>query len=194
MRNLKGQFVKGNKLSEEIIEKIRKSHQGEKNHFFGKKHTEETKEKNRQAHLGKIPWNKGVPCNKDVKEKIREANKGKHYSSETEFKKGKRVSIDTEFKKGCISWNYGKKVPQISEEKNWRWAGDNVGYNGVHRWVEKHKGKPMICEHCGAIRKNKRFYWANKKHDYKRILDDYMALCSSCHLKYDIKYNNRNKK
>lgn len=167
---------KGKKLSEEHKRNIGLSEKGEKNHFFGKKHTEETKKKMSEDRKGRVSWNKGtigimkswnkgIPCPEDTKEMIRKTSSGKHYSPNTEFKKGQTGSI-------CVNWK-----------------GDKVGYFGVHHWVEKQKGKPKICEHCGAIRKDKRFHWANKKHDYKRNLDDYISLCASCHKKYDLKYN-----
>lgn len=47
------QIRKGRKLSESHKEKIRKSHLGEKNHFFGKKHSGETKRKMQKAAQGK---------------------------------------------------------------------------------------------------------------------------------------------
>jgi len=92
------------------------------------------------------------------------------------IEKGEHSCKKTEFKKGQ---NIGEKHPY--------WKGDKIGCSGVHRWVERQKGKASNykCEHCNKQAK----YWANKKHDYKRNLDDYMALCASCHKIYDFKYN-----
>jgi len=73
-------------------------------------------------------------------------------------------------------------------KKNTNWMGDNVNYQGVHAWVRKCKGKPKICEICGSTAY---IDWANKHHTYKRRLDDYISLCRSCHMKYDIKKGQR---
>ena len=99
---------------------------------------------------------------------------------------GKRTSPDTEFKKGQIAWNKGIKFPNKTNENNNNWKGDNVGYNGIHRWVYRYKGKPKICKHCNKI---KNIQWANINHQYKRKIEDFISLCSSCHKLYDIKYN-----
>jgi len=62
------------------------------------------------------------------------------------------------------------------------WKGDKVGYEGLHQWVKLKRGKPTKCEHCG-----RKGYceWANKSHEYKRELDDWLSLCKRCHIKYD---------
>jgi endogenous inhibitor of DNA gyrase (YacG/DUF329 family) len=78
------------------------------------------------------------------------------------------------FKKGMIPSN---------------WKGDKASTTAMHIWVYRHKGKPEICEHCGATCVERRLNWANKDHKYRRNLDDYIALCYSCHRKYDYKYN-----
>ncbi len=62
------------------------------------------------------------------------------------------------------------------------WGGDNVGYAWMHKWVRKNKVKPETCEHCGEA---KPLEWANKSHEYKRELDDWLALCRLCHRRYD---------
>jgi len=91
------------------------------------------------------------------------------------LKKGERLSISTEFKKGEIPINY---------------LGDNVGYHALHDWVERKLGKPLKCEHCGC--ENKRLEWANKSHEYKRDIDDWIRLCRKCHIKYDRSDNDKN--
>ena len=68
------------------------------------------------------------------------------------------------------------------------WKGDDAGLIAKHRWVQRQKGKPSLCEMCGTTTA-KRFDWANKDHKYSRNLEDYMRLCASCHRKYDIKNN-----
>ncbi len=64
------------------------------------------------------------------------------------------------------------------------WKGDNVGYHGLHKWISLIAGKPNLCEFCG-ITKAKRFEWANETGLYKRIRDDWIRLCASCHRRYD---------
>ena len=73
------------------------------------------------------------------------------------------------------------------EEKCHNWKGDKTGYGGMHDWVRKWKGNANNCENCGRTDR-KRYEWANIDHQYKRILDDYISLCKSCHLEYDKKF------
>lgn len=87
-----------------------------------------------------------------------------------------------------IKISLGKKGKYINE-KSHKWAGDNVGLHGVHKWVRRICGKPMSCSNpkCRGI--SKRYEWANKNHLYKRKKEDYINLCASCHRKYDIRNN-----
>lgn len=64
------------------------------------------------------------------------------------------------------------------------WKGGDVGYGALHRWVTTHKGRPAECEHCGTLTA-KRYEWANVDHMYRRTLDDWLRLCTSCHRTYD---------
>lgn len=82
--------------------------------------------------------------------------------------KGRIVSPSTVFKKGHFPAHM--------------WKGDNVGYVALHAWVRRKKGKAKKCEHCGS---DKNVQWANKDHEYKRNLIDWLSLCGSCHSKYD---------
>jgi len=71
----------------------------------------------------------------------------------------------------------------ISGDKNYKWKGDDVGYNGLHNWVRNKLGTPSRCESCG---KTKGFFdWANISHLYKRDLSDWARLCRKCHISYD---------
>ena len=74
-----------------------------------------------------------------------------------------------------------------SGENNNKWLGDEVGYDGVHRWVQSKKGKATKCEHCGRTDK-KKYEWCNIDHTYKRVLEDYIQLCTSCHRKWDYRF------
>ena len=74
----------------------------------------------------------------------------------------------------------------IGGEKHYKWIGDKVSYRDIHLWVSRWKGKPDICEMCGRSGLKGRFIvWANIDHKYRRILDDFIRLCSRCHSQYD---------
>jgi len=109
MRDYKGMFVKGYKITEEMRMKLRISH-------LGHKHSAETKKRMSKAHKGQkhptglIPWNKGI--------------------------KGMHLSPQTEFKKGMVPWIKGKKhslkirekiskavIGKNRKEKNPAWRG-----------------------------------------------------------------------
>jgi len=129
------------------------------------------------------------------------------------WNKGKKLGPNPEHSKrmkGRPSWNKGltkEDHPSISkmgfqkghecfkgsekgwvkkgdiEEKGLNWKGDNVGIDGVHKWVVKYKGKvkEYKCIDCGK----QGYHWSNIDHKYKRDLDDYIPRCSKCHKKYD---------
>lgn len=59
-----------------------------------------------------------------------------------------------------------------------------------HRKIEQKLGKPKYCEHCKRTDK-KRYDWANKDHKYSEKIEDWIRLCRSCHIQYDIKFNNK---
>lgn len=105
------------------------------------------------------------------------------------------------YKRTKPPWNKGKKTgktsplltktkKKISEshkgEKAYNWKGDNAKNAAIHNWVYREKGRPQVCEDCGATSKERKLHWANKDHKYRRKLDDYISRCSSCHKKYDI--------
>lgn len=69
-------------------------------------------------------------------------------------------------------------------ENHHLWKGDNVSYSTLHRWVVRYRGRPQKCEFCGTT-EAKVYDWANKDHQYKRNLDDWLRLCRSCHRNYD---------
>lgn len=69
------------------------------------------------------------------------------------------------------------------------WRGDNISNTGLHQWVAYWKGRPKWCESCGTTTARK-YEWANIDHKHRRVLSDYIRMCTSCHRKYDIKNNN----
>lgn len=71
--------------------------------------------------------------------------------------------------------------------RHYLYKGEKAEYATVHQWVYRHKEDPKKCEHCGAS--DKKLQWANKSHEYKRDLDDWLRLCISCHRKHDLDEN-----
>jgi hypothetical protein len=92
-------------------------------------------------------------------------------------------------KKAIILGNKKRKgieKPNQSGNKSANWKGNNVGMGALHEWVIKNLGQPTVCEYCkktGLTSHN--IHWANKSHEYKRDLNDWLRLCVSCHHKYD---------
>lgn len=104
--------------------------------------------------------------------------------------KGKYCSVDcyrvTRRGKGTASAGAFKPGdPRITGLNNYGWKGDDVGYHGLHHWVNRQLGKAKVCLKCGS---KENVVWANKSHKYKRDLQDWLELCQSCHIKYDRKY------
>lgn len=73
------------------------------------------------------------------------------------------------------------------------WKGDRVGYFGVHAWMVRHFGRPSRCDHCGTTTA-KQFHWANVDHTYRRVREEWMRLCISCHLRHDYAHGLRRKR
>lgn len=68
---------------------------------------------------------------------------------------------------------------------------DEVTYNSVHKRLRKERGTPSRCEHCGSTTA-KKFEWAytgpghaERRFAFSADLDQYIRLCTSCHLIYD---------
>ncbi len=72
--------------------------------------------------------------------------------------------------------------------KSRRWKGNNAGYVAKHLWVKKHFGLKKQCEHCGKRPPLvARLELANISGKYLRIKNDWLTLCTSCHLKLDFR-------
>lgn len=101
-------------------------------------------------------------------------------------------------------WMLGRKHDQetISKMKDGRrkginnsgWKGKTVSYSGLHKWLAREFGKATKCENrekkilsfvCRNI--DNKYQWANKSKKYKRDINDFLQLCTSCHCRYDIK-------
>lgn len=123
---------------------------------------------------GYVPWNKGLKnyINAGSFKKGNSINTGKHRLEETK----RKIS---NAKKG-VSINWVAKA-----EKHHLWKGIKVKYSGLHKWVNKNLGRPKKCSFCFTIVGE--FEWANKSHEYKRDLTDWLRLCVKCHKAYDKK-------
>lgn len=70
----------------------------------------------------------------------------------------------------------------LTGAKHHLWIGDDIGYRGLHKWVQRHKG-PACNQKCDCGKQAA--HWANVSGKYLRELDDYEAMCVSCHHRYD---------
>ncbi len=65
-----------------------------------------------------------------------------------------------------------------------RWKGNRAGYVAIHLWIKKHWGTPDHCDMCHKTGAS-RYEWSNKDKLYRRLREDWLQLCPSCHRKYD---------
>jgi hypothetical protein len=170
--------------TKETLEKMKISHLGQKGFWKDKKFSAEHIANLKKNHKGMI----GLKHSENTKKKMSEAQKGREISLETRLKMGKSQKL--------------RKIPENVREKmianlphginNFRWKGEDVGYRGLHYWVESQLGKPDICEHCGKNGlKGRQIHWANISGQYKREITDWIRLCSYCHMVYDTGKRNK---
>jgi hypothetical protein len=159
-------------LREKVIEKIRISN-------IGKKQSQETIEKRASKIRGRVSPMLGRHQSKEAREKIGAANKGR-----SSWIKGKkwtnemRAKIESTIKR---------------EDKSSNWKGNEVGYTGLHAWVRRKLGEPILCKHCSRDINESLIEWANISHEYKRDLTDWISLCRSCHRKFDLVHEVRDR-
>lgn len=80
----------------------------------------------------------------------------------------------------CSRSCYYERLRRLLED---RYAVKSSYYT-LHKWVEKMKGKPSLCEECGTT-SAKRYEWANMSGQYKQELSDWKRMCKVCHHRYD---------
>ncbi len=59
------------------------------------------------------------------------------------------------------------------------WAGDAVGLDGLHNWIQRRKPKPELCVNCKI---KEPYDLANISGEYKRDVNDFEWLCRKCHM------------
>lgn len=94
------------------------------------------------------------------------------------YKKGHRRNPTSHYKKLAFL---------LKNDGHPKWRGEKVSYRGLHQWVRRYKGKPSRCSKCGLISHKPRIIqWANVDGLYHRRLEDFVALCVSCHKIHDL--------
>jgi hypothetical protein len=73
-------------------------------------------------------------------------------------------------------------------EANPNWKGDEAGKQAFHKRLYALFGKPTRCTACGTTESD-HYDYANLSGRYEDI-NDYAAMCRSCHWKYDGKITN----
>jgi len=135
--------------------------------------------------------------------------KGQHNSPNTEFKKGTSIRLGikhTEEAKEKIKAARARQIPIWTGRKhsekslqkmsnslkglnkgieNSKWKGENVGYRGLHTWIQRTLGTPEQCTHCPKIATGHSMHWANRSGEYRRDISDWIRLCAKCHGIYD---------
>lgn len=59
-----------------------------------------------------------------------------------------------------------------------------MNYKAAHAKVNRLRGRPNKCEHCGTTDPNKKYEWASLNKNYSDP-NDYIRLCVTCHKKLD---------
>ena len=72
---------------------------------------------------------------------------------------------------------------------NASWKGEFAGYHAFHRRLYAKHGKPLCCSVCGSSDPARSYDYANLTGRYQDM-DDFAAMCRSCHWKYDEKIFN----
>jgi hypothetical protein len=102
----------------------------------------------------------------------------------------KPVSLSTRQKKShsAKKSGVGKWMIKYTGMSANNWKGDEVGYQGIHRWLSKTYGRADRCEKDDCTNKSTSYSWAKLRgKEYKRRRENFMRMCASCHIKYDKK-------
>lgn len=111
---------------------------------------------------------KGTKLSEERRKQISNVQKGKVLSEDTKRKMSEKHKL------------IGTTPPHYSGEEHYNWKGDEVGYYGVHVWMQKQFGTPSKCENCGTEEDTK-YNWSNNSGNYLRDRTDWQRLCIKCH-------------
>lgn len=119
---------------------------------------------------------------------------GQHLSPTTQFQPGQAspkkgvpsgVIPSNAFRPGEEPWNKGTTGVMPAGADHHRWAGDDVGYGGLHLRLRSRRGYASVypCAQADATCRGP-MDWANISGEYLGT-DDFWPLCRSHHIRYD---------
>lgn len=73
-----------------------------------------------------------------------------------------------------------------TKTKRYRYKGIEYSYEYAHKWIHQNYGKATKCEVQECPKKSVNYEWSNVSREYKLERQDWKQLCRSCHVKYDI--------
>lgn len=147
-----------------------------------------------KAQRGRATWNKGKKDYlSDEARKAMAENAKRNIAKETPEQRKSRMASVIEARNKNGNWT-PPKLGKIAEQDS-QWLGEKATYNAKHRWVQKHWEKNDVCDICGVVpiskgRNKHATHWHNISGEYKRIKEDWMELCPSCHKKEHIRLRN----
>lgn len=125
----------------------------------------------------------------EVKRRYRERNREKIRAWNRDYAARKRREVGMPALGTLESTENRRRARKATGAEHGNWKGDEVGYGALHKWLERHKTRTGTCTRCGARPQPRKRYvateWANVSGEYRRDLDDYVELCSSCHIRTD---------
>ena len=132
---------------------------------------------------GRTAWNKGLT--KETDKRVKKYSQGHSERMKKLWVDGKYINRDTSWGKINGERQRGENNPSWKGENaviRKYFNGNQYAYIKLHQKINKLKGYPKICEKCNSLNN---LNWANKSHEYKEDLDDWISLCVKCHKKYD---------
>jgi len=142
-------------------------------------------------------FRRGKQLSEKTKKKMSKTAKAKGFGKWMKGRSGKLSPRWKEDKPRCVKCNTylknykykhcSKHHSFLKGEGSTAWKGDNIGYHGIHRWMNKTFGKAKKCENLDCLyRPPKSFEWALLEGmKYERKRENFIQLCIGCHRKYD---------
>jgi hypothetical protein len=93
-----------------------------------------------------------------------------------------RKKIGDKHRGKTMSEESRKKIGESKKGNKNNWKGDNVSYDGLHRWIRRNFPKYEFCQLCN-IESPKEV--ACITGIYNREFKNWARFCSKCHKKYD---------